>query len=232
MKKLVLVMVFVLMIALFIAFNYLLWDRESKTDDIKRLENTNSSFSSNINAQNRDIKRLENDNNQILNDIIKLEKEKEQTSQKNQQLESEKTANAQITEHKIDLINILKQNVDIKLFEAPIKIWVDAVDAGDYKEAYQLEFKRVELQTKQVSLEDYSNNLRNNVKSIRISEISLDPDAGKAEGEIWLAVTLEVKVKENAEQDSARFAAGPNKMNFILDYDVSLNEFFISEIKK
>ena len=35
MKKFILVMVFVFITALFIAFNYLLWDRESKITDIK-----------------------------------------------------------------------------------------------------------------------------------------------------------------------------------------------------
>ena len=230
MKKLVLVMVFVLLMALFIAFNYLLWDRESKINELKSLEYTNASNSANINAQNRDIKSLENDNNLLLADISKLEKEKEQLSQRNLQLESEKTANAQKAGHKIDIINILKQNTDIKLFEAPIKKWVDAVETGNYKEAYRLEYEKAGLQTKQTSLEEYTGILKNNVKSIKIKDMAIDAEEGKAEGGISLKVTLEVKAGENT--DSSRFTEGPNEMSFILDYDASLNEFYIVEITR
>ena len=230
MKKLVLIMVFVLLMALFIAFNYLLWDRESKINDLKSLADTNDSYSVSISEKNREIKRLENENNQYLTEISSLEKEKEQLSQKNLKLESDKTSEAQKTRHKIDIINILKQNVDVKLFEDPVRKWVDAVDTGNYDEAYRLEYENASLQNKQVSLEDYTNTLKNNVKSIKIKEIILDKDTGKADGEISLAVTLEVRLTEKPEPDLARFTEGSNEMKFKLDYNIVLNEFFITEI--
>ena len=41
MKKFVLVLVCTLIILFFVGFNYLLWDRENKVEDIRTLENTN-----------------------------------------------------------------------------------------------------------------------------------------------------------------------------------------------
>ncbi|NJD03413.1 MAG: hypothetical protein FIA99_12660 [Ruminiclostridium sp.] len=230
MKKLVLIMVFVLLMALFIAFNYLLWDRESKINENRNLGNTIAANSANMDAQSRDIKRLENDINQYLSDISKLEKEGERLSQKNQQLENDKTLEAQKTRHRIDIINILKQNADINLFEAPIKKWVDAVDAGDYGEAYRLEFDNAPLQNDRVKLEDYTSALKNNVKSIKIKEVILDKDTGKADGEIFLTATLDVRLTEKPEKDFSRFIEGLNEIKFKLDYNAILNEFFILEI--
>lgn len=230
MKKLVLIMVFVLMMALFIAFNYLLWDRESMRNDLKNLEYTNLSNSADISAQNRDIKRLENEANQYVADISELEKEKERLEKGNLELESDIALEAQRTRHKIDIINILKENVDIKLFEAPVKKWADAVDTGNYGEAYRLEYEKASLLNKQASLEEYTNVFKNNVKSLKIKEVLLDKDVGKADGEIALTVTLEIKLTEKPEQDFRRFTEGLNEIKVDLDYDVTLNEFFITNI--
>ena len=232
MKKLVLIMVFVLLMALFIAFNYLLWDRESMRNDLKNLEYTNLSNSADISAQNRDIKRLENEANQYVADISELEKDKELLEKRNLELESDIAQESQRTRHKIDIINILKENVDIKLFEAPVKKWADAVDTGNYGEAYRLEYEKASLLNKQTSLEDYTNVFKNNIKSLKIKEVLLDKDVGKADGEIALTVTLEVKLTEKPEQDCRRFTEGLNEIKVDLDYDVTLNEFFITNITK
>ncbi len=230
MKKLVLIMVFVLLMALFIAFNYLLWDRESKVNELKSLEYNNASYLADITSQSRDIKRLENENNEYISDISKLEKEKEQLAQKNLQLESDKNQETGKTGHKIDIINILKQSVDIKLFGAVVEKWVEAVSTGNYPEAYRLEYDKASLQSKQPSLEDYTNALKSNVKSIKLKELILEKEQGKAEGEIILKAALEVKLTEKPEQDFTRFADGLNEMKFKLDYDAALNEFYILEI--
>lgn len=230
MKKLVLIMVFVLLMALFIAFNYLLWDRESKIKELGNIKDSYNSISADITMQNRDIKRLENEANKYVADISELEKEKERLEKRNLELENDKTLEVQKTRHKIDIINILKENVDIKLFEAPVNKWADAVDTGNYGEAYRLEYEKASLQSRQTSLEDYSNVFKKNVKSLKIKEVIIDKDVGKADGEIALKVTLEVKLTEKPEQDFKRFIEGLNEIKVGLDYDVILNEFFITNI--
>lgn len=232
MKKLVLIMVFVLLMAVFIAFNYLLWDRESKMNDIKVLEDRNVSNSASISAQSRDIKRLENEISQYEADISKLEEEKEQLLKRNLQLESDKTAEAQKTRHKIDLINALKQNVDVKLFAVPVDKWVEAINEGNYSEAYRLEFEKSSLQSSRMSPEEYENSLKINIKSLKVKEILLDKEAGKTDGEIWLAATVEVKLSEDSQKDFNRFAEGLNELKIKLDFDAVLNEFYIVEIGK
>lgn len=225
-------MVFVLLIALFIAFNYLLWDRESKANEIKSLEYTNATNSASINSQNREIKQLEDENNKFQADMDQLERDKELLQQKNMQLESEKLQTELETRHKIDIINVLKQNADIKVFETPARNWAEAVNSGNYAEAYKLEFNNPANQDKPISQSDYSDNFKNTVKSIKIKEIKLDPDAGKPEGKIILAAVLEVELVENADAESSRFVHGLNQVNFTLDYEASKNEFYIVEITK
>lgn len=58
MKRFFLVMVCAILIAVFIAFNYLLWDRESKLAEIKNLESVNASYSANISVQKGKSARL------------------------------------------------------------------------------------------------------------------------------------------------------------------------------
>ncbi len=229
MKKLVLVMVSVLLLALFIAFNYLLWDRESKLNELKNLEFTNSSNNASINAQNREIKRLEDENNSFQETIGELQKDKESLQQRITQLESEKLQTSQETKHKIDVINYLKQNAAPEVFEAPVKKWVEAVGAGNYSEAYQLEYGNTASEDIPVSREEYESSLKDTVKSIGIKAIKLDAEEGRGDGGIILSVTLEVKNAENAGQ-TARFAEGPNEMKFKLDYNLPKNEFYIAEI--
>ena len=230
MKKLVLIMVFVLLMAVFIAFNYLLWDRQSKINDIKVLEDRNVNNSASVSAQARDIKRLENEISQYEAEISKLEEEKEQLTKRNLQLESDKTAEAQKTRYKIDLINILKQNSDIKLFEAPVSKWAEALNAGNYAEAYRLEFDKAPLQGKNLSLEEYESALKKNIKSLKLKEVLLDKEAGKDDGEIWVTVSVEVKLSEEYKKESVRYVEGLNELKIKLDYDLSLNEFYIVEI--
>ncbi len=230
MKKLVLIMVFVLLMAVFIAFNYLLVDRESKINDLESLKYANASSTDEINAKNREIKRLETEINQYETDSLNLEREKEQLSQKNLQMENDKAAEAQKASHRIDILNFLIQNADIGLFAAPVKKWVEAMDTGDYAEAYRLQYEKASLQSRQESLEDYTETLKDNIKSIKIKEVLLDKEAGKTEGEIVLTVSLDVKLTENAKPEVPRFTEGLNEMKVKLDYDAVLNEFVIIEI--
>jgi hypothetical protein len=230
MKKLVLVMVCVLLMALFIAFNYLLWDRESKINELRNLENLNANNNALVNSRDKEIKSLEDEKNKLQNEITVLGDDKDQLIQKNSQLDNDKKQIEQKAAHKIEILNILKENVDIKIFQAPLQKWIDAVNAGKYDEAYKLEFPTTTLQEPSVTLEEYSEILKNTVKSIKLKEAKLDTELGVTEGEIFIAASLEVKTVENADLTNARFVDGLNNINYSLDYDNINKEFFITSI--
>ena len=230
MKKLVLAMVFVLLMALFIAFNYLLWDRQSREAELKTLEYNNASNNASINAQSREIKSLEDENGKLEATISEMEDGQKNLLQSRNELIVEKEQLNITVANKIDVINILKQYSDIKLFEELVKKWVDAVNAGKYNEAYELEKDAILKENKPVSLSDYSHNLSGTVKSINIKSVKLAPEEGDESGEIYVAVALEVKLAENADPLISRFVNGLNEMYFILDYNVISKEFIIKGI--
>lgn len=65
MKKLVLVFVSALLLAVFIAFNYLLWEREGREEKLQQLESNNASNNASMNTLNHEIKTLEDDNSKL-----------------------------------------------------------------------------------------------------------------------------------------------------------------------
>jgi hypothetical protein len=232
MKKLVLAMVFVLLMALFIAFNYLLWERQSREAELKTLEYNNASNNASINAQSREIKSLEDENSKLKSTISDMENEQKNILQSKNLITAEKEQLNLTMANKIEVINALKQNTDIKFFEVPVKKWADAVNAGKYNEAYELEQAGLSTQNKPVSILDYTHYLSDTVKNITIKSVKLVPEEGNVNGEIYLAVSLEVKLVENSDSSISRFVNGLNEMYFILDYNVTNKEFIIKEITK
>lgn len=230
MKKLILIMICVLLMALFIAFNYLLWDREGKIRELESLQNIRVTNGANINSLNRDIKNLEDERDKLQTNIAELGDDKEQLIQKNTQLENEKVQIEQKISEKIDMINILKANVDMKVFDEPIVKWVEAVDTGRYEDAYGMEFAKTTLQESAYSLDEYSDLLKRTVKNIKFKEAKVDSELGKTEGEIYVIATLEVKVPEGTDLSDARFIDGLNEVSFSIDYDYINRNFYISSL--
>lgn len=230
MKKFFLVMIFALLIAVFIAFNYLLWDRESKLAEIKNLESVNASYSASISVQKREIGALEDEiknlNNQIQQyraEIEKLQKEKEDAISEKLQDEAELRA-------KIDLINVLKENADIGFLSRPVVSWAEALNNGSYDEAYSIEFAGVPQKDRNVSLGTYVEQMESTVAKIEITEIKMDRFRGSASGEIYLNVTLNVTLRENANVSVSRFSEGENEMSVKLDYSKDKKGFVISSM--
>lgn len=230
MKKFFLVMVCAILIAVFIAFNYLLWDRESKLAEIKNLESVNASYSANISVQKREISALEDEikglNDQIQQyraQIEKLQKEKEEALSEKLQDEAEFRA-------KIDLVNALKEKADIEFLSKPIVSWAEALNNGSYDEAYAIEFEGVPQKDRNVSLGTYVGQMESTVEKIEITEIKVDRFRGSANGEIYLEVTLNVTLREGADLSASRFSEGNNEMSVKLDYSKDKKGFVISSM--
>ena len=230
MKKFILVMVFFLLIALFIAFNYLLWDRESKLAEIKNLESINASYSASVSVNKREISSLEEEikslNNQIgqyKDEIDRLQKEKEQAI-------SDRVQGEAITREKIDLINALKEQTDIQFLSEPIILWAEALNNASFDEAYSIEYEGVPLKERAVSLSAYVEQMKSTVEKIEITEIKVDKLRGYGNGEIFLNVSFNVVLAENADPEASRFGDGENQMYVKVDYSKSKRAFIISSM--
>lgn len=228
MKKLVLAMVFILLMALFIAFNYLLWDRENRVKELKDLEFANANNSANMSLQNREIKRLEDENSNLQQKVTQLESEREQLTKNKNELTAERDRLNGIITAKNDLLNALKQISDMKEFDQPVKKWVEAINVGDYSVAYELEYTSLVSYGNPPSTFQYSENLKSTIKSISLKSLKLDPDRGNYDGEIVLDAELEVKLVEKA--DSQVYTDGLNHKYIKIGYDTAKKEFIILQI--
>lgn len=90
MKKFILVMISALLMVVFIAFNYLLWDRENKEKNIETLENSNASNNASINALGREISMLEEKNKSLETQAGELEEQNKALADSKNQLERDK----------------------------------------------------------------------------------------------------------------------------------------------
>lgn len=229
MKKLVLVLVCVLIMTIFIAFNYLLWDRENK---IKNIENLNTSKNMSIDTLGDKIKNLDDANKQLAEEIKKLEGEKGSLTERYQLLEQELTVTKDNLKQKNVVLNQLKRLADIKALEQVVKKWVESIDAGKYDEAYKLQIKQLASPENNISLDSFANIYVSNIKNIKIKSIKLYEDDMSAErqGDIVFEVSLDVKKAENAK-DSV-FKEGLNERYFVVGYDETTGEWIIDNISE
>lgn len=230
MKKLILVMVFVLLTALFIAFNYLLWDRESREKELKNLEYANASNNANISAQKREIDSLEEENRNLGDKIERLGNEKDQLLKDKDALASEMDKSGLALRERINFINALKQYAEIKVLSEPLTKWAEALNQGKYEEAYELEYAGILEQDRLVSLDVYSKEMKNTIHKIEIGEVKLDKLRGSDNGDIILEARLNVKLAEGADKKSSRFTEGVNDKYVKIDYSYGKKTFIISAI--
>ncbi len=230
MKKFILVMVFVLLTALFIAFNYLLWDRESKVAQLKSLESDKASYYASINAQKRETDALEEEVGVLKDQLEQMETEKNRLNEEKNELNADWIKTRETLQERINFINILKQHSDINVLSEPLVKWAQAVNEGNFKEAYDLEYEGVAAQDRAVSLISYVEQLENTVSRIDIAEVKLDMFRGAGTGDIYLDVKLNVKLAEEPKQQSPRFTHGENEVYVRIDYSYSKKGFVISSI--
>ncbi|HOL92499.1 MAG TPA: hypothetical protein PK215_09575, partial [Clostridiales bacterium] len=131
---------------------------------------------------------------------------------------------------KIDLINILKENADIQFLSKPVVSWVEALNSGSFDEAYAIEFEGVPQKDRNISLSAYVEQMESTVQKIEITEVRVDRYRGSSNGEIYLDVTLNVGLAENADESVSRFAEGENEIYVKLDYSKEKKGFIISSI--
>lgn len=230
MKKFILVMVFVLLTALFIAFNYLLWDRESKVTELKNLEYEQASYNADINARKREIDALEDEAGRLQDQYEKLEMENNRLNEEKNELNADWIKSRETLQERIDFINVLKQHADINVLSEPVVKWAGAVNQGNYEEAYGLEYEGVAVQDRSIGLVAYAEEMENTITRIDITEVKLDKLRGLGTGDIYLNVRLDVKLAEETKQQSPRFAQGDNEVYVRIDYSYSKKSFVITSI--
>lgn len=218
MKNLVLIMVFVLIMTVFIAFNYLLWDREN-------FQEINLSKTAAIDAFSKQLNNLEERNKLYEANIKSLQKDIEELTQKNNSLirqlelkEDEMNSILLRLESKDKFINVLKQRIDLSPMKDIIIDWVEKLNSRDYKGAYELQYG-TDAENAVLSLDKFTSDYKDIVKSIEIKSMDLLVEGSSIRdlGDcIALKVVLDV---QKIEEFKGQFYNGINIRYFIFSYN-------------
>jgi cellulose synthase/poly-beta-1,6-N-acetylglucosamine synthase-like glycosyltransferase len=236
MKKFVIVIFFFIIIAVFVGFNYLLWERENREKDIKSLQSLNASNSITINTLNRQLENMENTLKLRNDNINKLNEENSTLKKEIEQINQDNVRANELIEHKNKVIDFIYKDTEPESVKAPIKEWAEFINTGDYESAYN-SFCTLEKDERE-NLIDFTNKYKNIVKDIKLKTIKLYPeDLGNlnkentlAKGDILFEVELDIKLFENIEGANTQFKEGNNKRLFVLRYNSIDKKWCILEL--
>lgn len=215
---------------MFIAFNYLLWDRESKAAEIKNLQSVNVSNDASISAQKREISALVDEVSGLKDRIEQLERDKEQLQKEKEAAAAEIERTEASLRERIDFINILKEHSNIESLSKPIVLWAEALSQGNFEDAYDMEYAAVPEKDRTIKLNAYIEQMTSSVSKVEITEVKLDKLRGAGNGEIYLFVKYNVKLVENADTTNLKFSDGENEMYVKVDYSKEKKSFIISSM--
>lgn len=222
MKKVVLVLVCSLIMTIFIAFNYLLWDRDK---NIKSLENLNDSKNASIEALSRELEL----NRQFKFKILELEDGNRTMQSRNLQLEQEKNKLKAALDQKNEIVAKFRQSMDTKPLEDTVAKWADSVDKGQYQAAYDLIAKPFGGQD--ISLNDFTVSYKASIKNIKLKSLKLITEglSDEKKGEIIFKAGAEVKRVENSAGVTF-FTEGAAEVFITMQYVREKDVWLISDI--
>ncbi|MCR4434997.1 MAG: hypothetical protein QHH06_06405 [Clostridiales bacterium] len=227
MKKFILVMTSILVLTIFAAFNYLVWDRENK---IRGIESINGGKSTSIDALGEKIKNLTEENKRLNEKANQLDGENRGLTEKNRQLEAEKQQVEETLDRKNQVIDKLKQHLDPKHFEDIIKKWAEGIDEGQYDIAYDLQEKNPQNPYGSDNLSGFSDKYKGTVKSIKVMSVSYMTEGvpDSRQGDILFKVAMEVHKVDGA--DNTLFEEGRNDRFFTFSFSKEKNDWLIWSI--
>jgi len=230
MKKLVLILVCTALLTFFIAFDYLLWDREKNTQSIQNLEDSIDSKDATIGALGREIKNLEDYNNQLSNKLKLMEEEKKAQEDKISLLEDSVLELQSQMEQKDKFISTLERFADFSPLESIILDWIAKINEGQYQEAYQLMKLKTNAGDKPLSPDEFAGTWMNSVKTMELASLELSPDKARQEKGADILMLAGVNVVVPEEGRGSKLKEGLNKMYFGVSYDQEKKNWFISVV--
>lgn len=227
MKKLVLVTVSVIIMAIFIAFNYLLWDKQNSQEMYDEL---NASKKAGIDALSREVQDLTDTNKKLQDQINQLEQESLNLKNSNSELQDEVSALHQKVEDRNVTIHALIPQVDPKPLEDTVNKWAQGIDTGDYETAYNLQLPQLLKQSQVPDLKGYSAGLKNTIKSFKVKSIEMKNDGlpDSRRGSVVLKVVLDIK--KSGEAETSDYAEGLNERYLTMSYNMGSKCWNIADI--
>ncbi len=229
MKKFILVMVCVIVLAIFIALNYLLWDRDNK---IQNFQDLNSSKSVSIDALTDKIKNLDETVRQLNSTVDSLQSKNKELFDSSAALSLDKAKLQSQIQNLNAAISRLKLSANLDALQNNIKKWADGLDKGQYDISYRLmDIESVNIDNFK-SMDGFSSYFKNNIKSIKLKSLKLVVDELPADkvNNIIYKTTFDIKKADMADATDQFFTDGQSTMYITISFNVKKNDWVITSM--
>ena len=227
MKRFIIIIVFLFLIALLISFNYLLWDREKQLEnfqDLREAKNftidTLGEKNNTLDKKNRELAEKIESLNSVISD---LRVEFNRVSVENTDLKT------QINNYAYLVIQS-KKNMNTAPVNGLIKNWFEAINTKNYKAASALISKDSQDEIIK-NPANFSKTYQGEIKSIYLKSSQIFTELTDQEhlGKIQFRVIAQVE-KPEPNQDQKLYKSGENEKYITVEFNTQSKEWLILEV--
>lgn len=229
MKKFIIIIVFVFLIALLISFNYLLWDREKQMENFQDISDSKNFTIDTLGEKNNTLdkqnKELMDKYNSLNTELTDLRDEFARISDENTQLKQQISENS-------DLIIQFKKNMNAAPMNELIKNWFEAINTQNFKSASAMISK--DSQDNNINNpSSFSKTYQSEIKSVNLKSSQLYTGLSDQEHleKIQFRVIVEVEKPEIKDKVSSKlYQSGDNEKYITVQFNTQSNQWLILEV--
>jgi cell division protein FtsB len=228
MKRFIVIITSLLIIFVFVALNYLIWDRES-------LVALSESNQSSIDTLTRLNMTLNQEKNRLEQQIEELNKQIEELNEKIKNIESDVRDKQLISDEKTRFIQTLKSHIDLTPLKKTMLNWVNSLSEKNYTEAYLEGGTDCSFWGNYWTMRIFSDYFEQNVDKM---QVAVDEETGLAKIEVvpiktpdWeMSVYIHVNVTLADDGIEDYLKQGANVLHLTCTYDERLEQWMITSV--
>ena len=228
MKKLALVLMCTVVLLFFIGFNYLLWDRETKTEDIKN----NANY---IKYLDQEVNRLEASNRTLATNITQLQSQVDTGKETIDNMQENIDELEILLSDKDESIRILKWYVDKSVPVTLIENWIKNLNEGKYSDAYNMIYGHGLKQMDAPSFRQFEGIYKDKVSliTLKFTELTQNNPSSKETftGFYEYNAVVDAVLHENVSAVNQTLEAGLNTYSFKFGFEEQLKDWVIVDVK-
>ncbi len=227
MKRFIIIIVFLFLIALLISFNYLLWDREKQLENFQDLRESKNFTIDTLGEKNNTLDKKNRElaeKIEALNSVISdLKVEFNRVTVENTDLKTQMNNYAY-------LIIQSKKNMNIAPVNALIKNWFEAINAKNFKAASAM-ISKSSLDEVIKNPANFSKVYQGEIKSIHLKSSQIFTELTDQEHleKIQFRVVADVE-KPEPQQDEKLYKSGENEKYITVEFNTQSKQWLILEV--
>lgn len=233
MKKFIIAIVFLFLIAILISFNYLLWDRERQMESYQNMKQSNNLTIETLSEKMSNLDKL----NKELTTKLETITDENATIKENLTVSNkEKVELQKEIELRNNLILALKKSINPSSMQAVIKKWTEAINAKNYENAKTYISKNSEDEALSGDVKELGKIYQEELKEIKLK--TSEPYTKLKDEEhikkIQLKAVFEVVKPATGDKEPVSesiFKNGINEKYITMEFDLDTDKWLMLEIK-